>query len=295
MSDFDTKTASGGKANPIDQTVRDLIEGVRSEQGGFVLSIANQMAADGKKISIEVGHQVQEIVLPRKDRSHTLGEIQSVIDYALKYGSKEKSILFVGDTGVTLVLDDSVDKGNRELIKLAYTQSRPWQTWKALLDGKYLSHRELLEHLIAWNYTLAEPEILLKMREAPVNAQIKQQSEIARDTKTIGYMVTTSAGEALVKFPEKFNITLPIFDMDEGDNRERWPTLNVTLLIDLPVDPSKGHVRFGMRSPDVYAAYRKRVKHEIDQLNAGLPEWLILAGDCGYEDPAVIINPDHVE
>ncbi|MFP4145322.1 MAG: hypothetical protein ACLFV3_09275 [Phycisphaeraceae bacterium] len=273
----DSKTSSLTTQNPVDQIVTHAIEKISNKGRGWVLGLASEVGEDGGT-SIEVRESLPPIDehIPLADlRRHRVDNTESFVAYAQKYGDAEKSLIFYNDAGATLILDESIERGQRETASLEFERSDEWDAWGGVI-GDSLGHRRLLNFLTLYSHTLDTPEILASMASAKANVTVDIDSSLKEDQKTVGYLVKSSAGSELQQFPKELRISVPVLDVDVEDP-EAWAQLTLRLHIDLPAEPG-GKVTFSLLCPGWDAVLRGRTRREADKLRAGLEGFTILRG-----------------
>lgn len=218
---------------------------------------------------------VDEYQRPADFRRHTIGDTASLIAYATKYGNKDKSLVLYNDEQVQLVIDEQIERGEREIVTLGLQQSEAWNTWSALL-GRPQTHRNLFKSLILLSDTLADPLLLDSMRSLKVNVNVKHDSDLQDDAKTIGIFVETKAGEELKRFPKVVPIKLPVLDQDV-DHKDQWRSATLRLEIDLP-EKAEAPTMFTLYCPQWSGIRRERVRLEADLIVGGLKDWTVVRG-----------------
>lgn len=299
MNDQETKGASFDD-NLIDKAVADLV-GTKEEirQNGLMLRLcaeAGEIGGDGATSTIRVGRdmpEIKEVPLSRLRRAHRLSDITSLIDFANKIATDIKTkdgesnfpIVFVSESGATVVPDDCPKNGDREEISCEFELTGEFQAWRdAVAVGKTMIHRHLLPFLIRVQETLKDPAILTSMQDASIRSKVANTSIVSRDDKHIGFYVETTKGERLKKFPDSFVVRLPVFIQDIADATS-WVDFKVHLNIDLPETP-EGQVEFQLISGELEAALQRRIATETDRVRSDVVDsYLVVRGDPSYRSP----------
>lgn len=217
----------------------------------------------------------EHIPLSRK-RKHNIGDTDSFIRYALKYGDADKSLVMYNDDAVYLVIDESIERGDREIVKMDLDPSSEWRAWSKMI-GSPLKHSEFHKFLTKWSISLMDPQILNSTRTVRANVQVKHDSDLQEDNNTIGMLVTSKAGEEIKKFPKKISIKLPVLDQDV-EYLENWVSLQLSLDIQLPDSPT-GQVLFTLECNDTHVPFRNRVRQECKKISDALIGWTVVRGD----------------
>lgn len=296
----------------IDSVVNQMIDGIRAKSRGFVLDlaaagnsevleklellIASENAIPDAEAKAEIGALISRLrgeqpsttialreSLPPIDewqrpadvRQHAIHDTSSLIDFAKRYGDKNKSLIMFDDSQATLTLDELVERGDRETVVLTFLKSCEWKTWSGLL-GKPIKHRDLFAVIVTLIHTMADPSLLDACRKLKISAQVDHESNLQDDGKTQGFVVKTSAGEDLMKFPKEIKLHLPVLDQDVPLTDE-WRTVTLRLLIELPDEP-KEPVLFTLLSSDWNNVARERISVEGERIRASLPEFAVIHG-----------------
>lgn len=268
------------EVNPVDQAVGAICLRHDEAQKDWALKLLRQEAdGDGVKgIRVSVVEELaprDEWEAPVKWRVPHIQDVPSLVEYGRKYGSAEKSIVFVNDTGAVLVLDDVKPRGEREVATLMFSYSPDYLAWQKVLQQPS-THKELLKHLLRFAHNLVEPDILASMRRLRATATVKHDSDIKDLDEEIGIVMVTSGGDDLAKFPRSFDIKIPILDDDAG-NEESWERLAIRLEPVLPEQPHQP-VTFLLICPGLASTVRHRIGEEIELMRGGLKDWLIVRG-----------------
>lgn len=262
--------------SPIDPVVTHLVQAARGADKGFVLGLVEK----GGKVDITFEEKLapRDLYLAPSDyRAHTIEQTASFIQYAQKYGTPERSLVFVSTEGAVLVVDESKESGSREVVTLTLPRSDDFKEWGAIF-GKPTAHKELLKFLMEHEDNLMEPQILAVMQTVRVNSQVNYESEIKDDGKTLGIVFKAAAGEELKKFPKEFNIVVPILAADEGDAAS-WAEFRarVRLSVELPDRPD-GKPLFTLFCPEWKTLHRRRITAEATEIREELDGWLVAEG-----------------
>lgn len=294
----------------IDSVVNKLIDGVSKSGKGFVLDLAASqrekidqardellaLAASGDRdpaklvpitaraidaldgTSIEVRESlspVDEYVLPAQGRQHIIDDTASFIAYALKYGDKTKSLVFYNQDGATLTIDETIERGEREIVKMCFSTTDEWTAWSGMI-ARPVKHKDLFKHCMLFSHTLESPEVLNSMRQIKTNSIVNNESDIQDDSKTVGVMIKTTKGEELAKFPKEIKLCVPILEQDLSDS-EAWAKATVRLDIELPDDPRAGVV-FTLHCSGWNLLMRERTQKEALTIAKELDGYTVLRG-----------------
>jgi hypothetical protein len=279
-----TNPVNVGPDQPIDDVIASLIQTVARKGKGFALSLASAPEQEARgAVTIEVKELAKardEWTPPADYRAHVLTTAQSFVDYAKKYGTPEKSLVFFHETGAAVVIDDQVGRGQREVIRLPLPTSKDWNEWQCVLNKK-LDHKTLLQFLLTHEANLSDPAILMAMSSVKATATVNFESDIQSDEKTNGVIFKATAGEALVKFPKRFGIHLPVLESDEGGESEAGAEIRLEVM--LP-DNAMEKVGFTLYCSTWRAILKSRIEAEGRKIGDLLDGWTVVHGTYGTVD-----------
>jgi hypothetical protein len=221
---------------------------------------------------------IDEYEPPAAYRKHTINDTASFIDYARRYGVKEKSLVFFAEDGCVLVIDEQIAAGVREGIAMPFRLSDDWQHWTARL-AKAQTHRDLVVFLRQHEHNIEDASVLLAMGQLRMNATISIESDVRDEGDNLAIAVKTSGGEEMKRFPKKFMIRLPVLeqDLEPADLVEA----EIALEIDMPTEP-KETPRFTLWCSRWRQIRVERVRREGDVIREGLAGWTVLHGTASY-------------
>jgi hypothetical protein len=211
---------------------------------------------------------------PAAYRSHSLADTGSFIKFALRYGAAEKSLVFYGRDQFTLVLDEGVDRGEREVVQMRVEASNEWREWEKAL-GRATSHKGLLQFLMEHEHNLVDGEVLKSMASLRLRSEISLDSDVRDEGKSFGITVKTNAGEELKRFPKQFAIAVPVLAQDV--DRDQRAQVTIRLQISLPDEAKKGP-EFTLYCPEWENVFVSRIQREGDMLNSALDGWTVVHG-----------------
>lgn len=262
---------------PIDGVLASLIKESAEQKDGFALSVARKLVDGKESVTFTVQpptpvHDVWEA--PAAYRAHTVEDVTSLASLAAKYSDPGRGIVFYNDGGAVLVYDENPTVGQREKIILQFAYSAEWLAWQSVI-GRVQDHRSLLTHCIQNQHTLASPSMLDALRSVKANFNAKFDSDLREMKEEVGIVFTATAGDELVRFPKRIDITLPVLDLDVNN---RTATATMRLEFKLPTEP-KQPVTFQLLCPEWNAIRRERIDVEIEALKSLMgPKWTIVRG-----------------
>lgn len=213
-------------------------------------------------------------------RHHMLEDTDSLIQYARKYGSKEKSILLVNTDYACVILDDEVERGQRENIVYQFEKSKDFHEWLNVFDQQ-LNHRQLLQFLSNHEHNLDDPRILEPLLSMRINTTVNIDSDMSDDGQHVGISMKTAGGEEVRKFKKRFQISLPVLACDECET-DLWVSPVIKMDVILPTEPNKPpNFTLGCSLWDTHL--KRRVKKEAMYIRENMDEgWMVLSGKLGY-------------
>lgn len=262
-------------SQPIDDVVADIVQTIRNKGRGFVLGLTPD---DGGKTAIEVKESLpvhDEWQAPAAYRSHAIEDTPSFVAYALRYGDPKGSVVFYNDDMAVISIAEEVATGDREIVSMPFTESEDWEAWGEVLATPH-SHKELLQFLMTRAHTLVDPTVLVSMQAMKINSVVNLESDIRDDTKTLGIMVKTNAGEELKKFPKTFDLLLPVLAQD-GNDIASFAKATIRLDIQLPDEPKDGPA-FTLFCSVWSQIKRGRTDAEGQKIRDGLTDWTVIRG-----------------
>lgn len=267
------------RGTPLDPFVSKLIKDAAGANRGFALGLADRMREDGKQ---ELAIRVEQVLPPVDEhekpvswRAHAVEDVESLISLAKKYSDKERGLVLYNDEGATLCLDETKERGQRELIRLAFKHSPEFLAWKALLAQPH-QHKPLLDAMLKLQHTLFDPRILVAMRQVKLSWEADHESDLRVDGETFGVQFKSKAGNSLIDFPRSWTINVPILDQDLLQD-EMWVSVEVKLEVELPTRP-EAPVLFKLFSPKLGIAVRSRIDAELVKVRTSLDGWTIARG-----------------
>lgn len=264
------------REHPMDQVLGDLILRASKNGGSWALDLLD----DGKGFSFK--HElppVDEYEPPAAIRSHTFDDPMSLATYAGIHGDSEKALIFFDDQSIDLVMDDSIERGAREIMRCSWKYSIDFEWWMDVI-GKVIPYQKLRDVLPLHAHTLDSPEMLGALRNIKYTETVKYDSEIKPDEATHGIVFEVKGGhETIRKIPREFNINVPILDCDVI-SEDGHKVITVHVEVQMPSKPGEP-LYIIMVCPDLERARRKRLDAAMKEIASALGDkWLILAGQC---------------
>lgn len=299
------KHVEGGSGFALDVAARtrkrlNQIVGVLSEADNAspeeLQVIINEAIAAINGTSIEVTRTrvldpIDDYQQPSLLRSHQLISTKATIDYVRLYGDKEKSLIMFNESGIRVILDETVTAGDRECVGMIFTTSPDYTEWNALFStGKSVPHRNLIKFLVAHAHNLERPDILVAARRITAKTYIDAESDVRDDGDSVGVNIKTQAGEEFAKFPREVVINLPVLRQDVI-NADTWCRVTLTLTIDLPED-GRGPIGFTLICPEWSALLQRRTTQEGEAVAEALEGYKVLNGVTNYTQRELYGRPD---
>ena len=267
------------RGTPLDPVLSKLIKDAAGANRGFALGLADRMRDDGKtELAIRVEQvlpPVDEYERPVSWRSHAVEDVESLIAIATKYSGEEKGLILYTDEGATLCLDETKERGQRELIRLAFKHSPEFVAWRALLSQPQ-QHKPLLEAILKLQHTLVDPKILVAMRQVKLSWEANHESDLRVEGETFGVTFKSKAGSELIQFPRAWSVCVPVLDRDLADEAG-WIAVEIKLEVEMPTRPDTP-ILFKLFSPRLGIAVRSRIDAELAKVRSALEGWTIARG-----------------
>lgn len=267
------------RGTPLDPVLSKLIKDASGANRGFALGLADRMREEGKQ---ELAIRVEQVLPPVDEyerpvswRSHAVEDVESLIALATKYSGKEKGLILYTDEGATLCLDETKERGQRELIRLAFKHSPEFIAWKALLTQPQ-QHKPLLDAMLKLQHTLIDPTILVAMRQVKLSWEANHESDLRVEGETFGVTFKSKAGSELIQFPRAWAICVPVLDKDLADEAS-WIRVEIKLEVEMPTRPDTP-IQFKLFAPKLGIAVRSRIDTELAKVRAALEGWTIARG-----------------
>lgn len=203
---------------------------------------------------------------------YTLKGIQSVIDLVKTRGSKANSFLFYTDKQIQVLLDDTVEKRQKDTAQYSFEPSDLLKEWKTIMDVA-IDQKQFIEFL-----KKREPSELPEAEALMVNLQtLKMATEVRwdgdyDDRNNYNFAIKVKDMEGNTRLPNMLTIHIPLINESE---------LIVDIDIELEVFKPKGEGEkpmFRLTCPKFDRYWKQAVKHEIQILKDALPNYHILAG-----------------
>lgn len=279
---------------PIDAIVSTLAHGTTQAGAGWVLG----MIADLESQSGVRQHRIEfKPVLPDVDdweppvdwRKHQFHDPASIVEYAKKYGGADKSIVFWNKDTISLVLDEGVAKGEREVLTCPWTYAPDFITWQSLL-GKPTPYSLLRKQLPALAHTLDDIGLLVALRDIRYSEETKYDSTVKEDGASYGVVFTVNGtGDTLKQIPKDFKVRVPILDIDVV-NPAQYAVLTVKVHLQMP-EESGDPLNIVLVSPEFEQTRRLRLANEVARLTSALDGWLVVNG-VHQEEPRKFGNKE---
>jgi len=226
----------------LDEIVNLAIDGITKRGRGFVLDLANEVDEQGRHLKVEIVERLapaDEWEKPADLRRHTVHDAESFVAFVNRYANPDKALVFIDADAAVLIIDETVDRGDRERVIWPMTFSDDYREWKGIM-GKSLTHKDLLQHLIAHEHNLASRsmELVQAMRTMKATTTVKHDSDLQEDSTSIGMMIESKGGEEIKKFPKAITVTFPVLDADVLE-QVNHVTATVRLDITLPTEPKQ--------------------------------------------------------
>ncbi len=266
---------------PLDSLVANLIDG---RDDGFALTVAKTLEIGGTPaIAFQIREDQpfhDEWEPPAARQAHVLHDAAGFAAFAEKYGDHEDSLIVYNDQTITLYTDNTIEKGDREVVTCRLKVSDEWAAWESM-QQRPVDHRTLLSHMIRCSHTLDDINVINSMRQLKATATVDIESDIQLEANTSGVKFRSAAGEGLAKFPRSLALHVPVLDVDATEE-DKWAKVTLMLETILPTEPNKP-VMFSLIGPKWANTRRIRTEVVIEQIRATLSGWCMVRGDPRVE------------
>lgn len=295
----------------IDAVIGKMVDGIRDKSRGFVLDLATQASqkvADELVVrlanlhtldpaeqqdlmamveslrtptqtSVAVVEQlppIDEYQRPADLRQHVLQSTESFIAYTKRYGKPDRSLILCDEDMAQLVIDELVDRGDREIVTMPWKPSDDWKAWATALD-KPMTHRLLLRFLTSQEHNLEDASNLLPLRDLKLTSTVDIDSAIQETNEAITVSFKTNGDTSLAKFKRKIPLSVPVLDQDVTDEAD-WIDVTVRIEIDMPTKAGDQPM-FTLRCSEWQQHFSERIEAEMAFIQGNLGDaWLVVAG-----------------
>ena len=222
---------------------------------------------------------------PASYRDHTLLTAQALAAYARRYGSPQRSLLLIGREQARLVIDETLDRGQREFADYFFIQSEDWHCWSRAMNQP-LAHADLVKLLLTHEHNLADAARLIGgLAEVRFNTSLVQSSSVQRTRGGYQLIVNTGADEQSGEIPKSIDIRLPVLEVDVLD-ADAWKAATIQIDVNLSDDP-RTLPTFVLRCPTWSSILMARIDQEGELIKGLLgDEWAgaVMLGEGDYRD-----------
>ncbi len=279
------------KDGPLTDVLRATIEQTVEDSDAPIRAVMK----DGQ---VTIRREYTERYPPASRRTHKVNDSKSLVRSVEQFGEgRELSVLMLGASHAVFTPIDypfwarseEVPHGERETFTLDFERSREWKRWGDVINKTPMGHKQMLRFFTLHAQTLVNPSVLASMEKADIRGDVQSLSDLRRDSNELSFTVKTAKGEGLMKFPEHFDLRMPVLELDRT-SEHLWKTVRVRLLIDLPDDP-KQPVQFSLLAPEFDAIDRQRMEDEYEDIEIAVGDKvLVLRGECGYVPRVVTVD-----
>jgi hypothetical protein len=268
-------------AKPLDGPLARLIDAASADGRGFALEVTRDIAAGPGKDAPVASHvfTVRQELPPHDEweppapyRNHLVYDVPSLVALGRKYSSADAGLVMVDDAGVTLVIDETPERGRRELIKLVWKNSPQYERWSAVVNRSEIDHKGLLRLLLRNQDDLDDATLVDQLRSVKASATVKMNSDLRDMGNSVGVIFESSGSDDMLKFPKVFRVCIPILD----DDTEAID-VDIKLETKLPEQQGQG-VRFVLTSDQFDEVRRDAIKSRLQNLRDELDGWTVVRG-----------------
>lgn len=256
------------------QEVKLSLAGTSNPQDGF--SIDDKVY--GERHFTREGDRYKEVTLPPlvpvrtlKDRSYTVRDSASFVEYVKRYGDATNGIIFFNSAGVLMFFDE---KNRVEKVNLPFAQSLELSAFLGKGPGKEFDQKRLVKTIETFPEVVGDSDMLLPcLTLLQMSKQVDFESNIDPDNHTFIYK--DKAGDQTTRLPKQIRLWLPFF---EGSQNKMF------VLVDFEVEmPTSEGARpvFRLLNPRAERTERDAVEMEIETIQKELPGWMFVQGNAG--------------
>lgn len=206
-----------------------------NEDAQNAMKMLDDLIAQGDGVEIRLVESlkpVDEWQRPADLRQHAIFDTASFIAFAKRYGTAEKSLVMYSAEKCQLVIDELVERGDREIITFSFHSSNDFKAWAAA-QARKMTHRDLLTLLGNQEHNLLDVSVIEPLRTLKLKSTVAHDSDVLETGDQISVAFQTGGTEEIKKFKRRFMVRLPVFDLDV-DHKEQWIEAEMRLDLFLP-------------------------------------------------------------
>ncbi|MDT8902216.1 hypothetical protein [Anaeroselena agilis] len=197
----------------------------------------------------------------------------SLIRLIKSKASKEDCIIAYSDSGVQVILNDTVHDRDQDRLNYAFKHSQQYQEWEPLLKGGQLDQRQFIKFL-----QRREPDELLEIE--PLMAALQNFKFVTNitgdftfdDRNNYTFSMRVGEAEGTVRIPQMILVNMEIFN-------ESGNIVPVEVEIEVVKPRSESEkVLFQLSCPKLPRYKQEAVAAEIAKIHAELDGYLIVTG-----------------
>lgn len=215
-------------------------------------------------------------VFQPKGTQYRVDSLSSLVDLVKAKGDPQKTVLFYYESGIDVVLDDTIEYRTKDLAFFSFRLSPELEEWNALMN-RWVTQKILIDFL-----THREPRELTLVDEVSLINQLEKLKLATtivgdyqyHDRNNFTVMFKVEDGEGSATLPSVIEVRIPFF-LENKDNFSK--TIEIELELSKPRSADE-KPQFKMTCPKYSRYYREAVENEISKLKQSLSGYLILAG-----------------
>ena len=191
--------------------------------------------------------------------SHSVASTNSFIDFMLKYGNKETSIVDISRTQMSAILDESIRDRNQDTLSYPIVASEYFRSFCKQTSEPFTQHSLSCFLDKFANYIDGAVDLKSTIQIVKISAGIKMEN-VDTDDK---YKVISGT------IPKTMTVTMPIY---KGGETIRFTT-NFEMIIPEKADEK---IKFQISFPFLEEILQQAFDLEFEKVKKGLPGYLIL-------------------
>lgn len=204
---------------------------------------------------------------------YILESIRSVIDLVKARGTADFSFLFYTDSQIQVVLDDRIEKRQKDTARYEFETSDLLDEWQRLFD-KGIDQKQFIEFLKKRDTEKELPEtesLIASLQNLKMATEVRWDGDYD-DRNNYNFAIKVKDMEGNTRLPNMLTACIPLINES---------ALEIDVEIELEVFKPKGEGEkpmFRLTCPKFDRYWKQAVKHEIEVLKDALPGYHILAG-----------------
>ena len=202
-----------------------------------------------------------------KGMSHSVASTNSFIDFMLKYGNKETSIVDISRTQMSAILDESIRDRNQDTLSYPIVASEYFRSFCKQTSEPFTQHSLSCFLDKFANYIDGAVDLKSTIQIVKISAGIKMENVDTDDKYKVSVEVDNKVTSGTI--PKTMTVTMPIY---KGGETIRFTT-NFEMIIPEKADEK---IKFQISFPFLEEILQQAFDLEFEKVKKGLPGYLIL-------------------